>query len=91
VALLGRDPTQALDALIVLALPGDLAADLPLPEDAARFLTPKGRHALDALGPDIVWPASCGARCIESPTGAASPGRTVIGQVAPSGVAGPVF
>jgi hypothetical protein len=43
-----------LEALIMVALPGDLAADLPLPEDAARFLTPEDWHALEALGRDLV-------------------------------------
>jgi hypothetical protein len=47
---------RALDALIVLALRGDLAPDFiqPLPEDAERFLTPEARRALKALGPDVV-------------------------------------
>jgi hypothetical protein len=43
-----------LAALIMMALPGDLAADLPLPEDAARLLTPEARRALGALGRDLV-------------------------------------
>jgi hypothetical protein len=40
----------------VVALRGALAtdADLPLPEDAARFLTPEDWGALEALGRDLV-------------------------------------
>jgi hypothetical protein len=45
---------RLLDALLMMTLPGDLAADLPLPEDAARLLTLKGRRALETLGPDVV-------------------------------------
>jgi hypothetical protein len=37
-----------------MALPGDLAADLPLPEDAVRLLTPEDWRALEALGRDLV-------------------------------------
>jgi hypothetical protein len=75
VALPGRNPTKALEALIVLALRGDLATEfgLPLPDGAASLLTPKGQRALDSLGPRRGGPRQVGRGVPKAPPAQAGP------------------